>query len=166
MNELQKLKSLIQLEWLAVPDELVRPYLLYDREMRPTPKPSYYEAITLFENELYDICIDKITNNEEVYRFEKLLNQLKSIKRGEKPELLNIERARAYPIEELVRRYGLEPRMGFVECRFHNEKTPSLKLYPATNTWHCFGCGGGSSVIDFVMAMNKCNFKEAINFLT
>ena len=50
--------------------------------------------------------------------------------------------------EEVARFYGFEPnRSGFICCPFHTEKTPSLKLYE--NSFHCFGCGAGGSVIDF-----------------
>lgn len=51
---------------------------------------------------------------------------------------------------DVARRYGFEPnRAGFICCPFHREKTPSLKLYPGTGGFHCFGCGAGGSVIDF-----------------
>jgi hypothetical protein len=36
-------------------------------------------------------------------------------------------------------------------CPIHNEKTPSFTVYPSSNSWHCFGCGVGGSVIDFIM---------------
>ena len=42
--------------------------------------------------------------------------------------------------------YGLQPsRGGFVNCLFHKEKTPSLKLYPAH--FHCYGCGKHGDII-------------------
>ena len=54
---------------------------------------------------------------------------------------------------------------GFVACPFHNEKTPSLKIYP-DNRWHCFGaCGEGGDVIDFICKLRNLNFIEAVKFL-
>jgi hypothetical protein len=42
--------------------------------------------------------------------------------------------------------YGIQPnRSGFVNCLFHKEKTPSLKLYPAH--FHCYGCGKHGDII-------------------
>lgn len=36
-----------------------------------------------------------------------------------------------------------------VKCVFHNEKTPSLVIYP-DNGYHCFGCNkNGNGAIDF-----------------
>ena len=56
-------------------------------------------------------------------------------------------------IAEVVAYYGVEvKRANKALCPIHNEKTPSFTLYPASQSWHCFGCGVGGSVIDFVMA--------------
>jgi hypothetical protein len=42
--------------------------------------------------------------------------------------------------------YGVQPNSGgFVNCLFHKDKTPSLKLYPAH--FHCFGCGKHGDII-------------------
>lgn len=54
-------------------------------------------------------------------------------------------------------RYGIGVnRAGFARCLFHEEKSPSMKVYPSTGGFHCFGCGVGGSVIDLVMkALNQ-----------
>jgi DNA primase len=48
--------------------------------------------------------------------------------------------------------YGLEiSRGGMALCPFHNERTPSAKIYP--DALHCFGCGTHVDVIDFTQKM-------------
>ena len=54
------------------------------------------------------------------------------------------------PTREAAEFYGFHPnRAGFICCPLHGEKTPSMKLYPGSGGFHCFGCGVGGSVIDF-----------------
>lgn len=50
-------------------------------------------------------------------------------------------------------------------CPFHSEKTPSFIVSPERGTWHCFGCGKGGSVIDFVMEYEHVDFVEALETL-
>lgn len=50
-------------------------------------------------------------------------------------------------------------------CPFHNEKTPSFIVSPQKQIFHCFGCGEGGSVIQFLMLYEKVNFVEAIEIL-
>ena len=49
---------------------------------------------------------------------------------------------------------------GFATCPFHSDKTASLKIYPSNKGWHCFGCGEGGSVIDFVMKLFDMRFLD------
>lgn len=50
-------------------------------------------------------------------------------------------------------------------CPFHNDKTPSLQIYPQTNTFCCFSsnCSAGTGdVIEFIRLMEKSTKHEAI----
>ena len=60
--------------------------------------------------------------------------------------------------------YGFHhDRGGFIQCPFHQgDRHGSLKLYTGSRTgWHCFGCGAGGSVIDFVMRLFGVDFRQA-----
>lgn len=50
-------------------------------------------------------------------------------------------------------------------CPFHGDTRPSLIVYPATQSYYCFGCGAGGDVIDFVARLNKVGFRDAVEML-
>lgn len=50
-------------------------------------------------------------------------------------------------------------------CPFHQEKTPSCKIDPSTQTWHCFGCGEGGDIITYVRKLDDVDFVDAVRFL-
>jgi len=50
-------------------------------------------------------------------------------------------------------------------CPFHNEKTPSFKVNPQKQFYHCFGCKAGGSAITFLMEYDHLDFVEAIEEL-
>lgn len=50
-------------------------------------------------------------------------------------------------------------------CPFHNERTPSFKIDPDTQLWHCFGCGKGGDVFGYMMEAEKLEFPEAVRAL-
>jgi len=47
-------------------------------------------------------------------------------------------------------------------CPFHSEKTPSFAVHPVKQIYHCFGCGVGGDVFNFIMEMDKVAFPEAV----
>ena len=50
-------------------------------------------------------------------------------------------------------------------CPFHSEKTPSCHFYPNTNSFYCFGCHMGGSVVTFVKEIEHLDFMDAVKFL-
>jgi len=50
-------------------------------------------------------------------------------------------------------------------CPFHNEKTPSFSVNAERGFFHCFGCGAGGTVFDFVMKVEGLTFAEALQSL-
>jgi DNA primase len=50
-------------------------------------------------------------------------------------------------------------------CPLHEEKTASFKVNPDTLDFHCFGCGKGGDVIQFVMEKDGISFPEALKRL-
>lgn len=50
-------------------------------------------------------------------------------------------------------------------CPFHGEKTPSFHVSADKQLYHCFGCGEGGTIINFVMKMENLSFLEAVKFL-
>jgi DNA primase len=50
-------------------------------------------------------------------------------------------------------------------CPFHKEKTPSFKIDPVLQLYHCFGCGEGGNVFNFLMKIEKLEFPEVVETL-
>ncbi len=50
-------------------------------------------------------------------------------------------------------------------CPFHQEKTPSFHIDRERGLWHCFGCGAGGDIFDFVMRTGNLSFAEAAETL-
>lgn len=50
-------------------------------------------------------------------------------------------------------------------CPFHSEKTPSFSVSADRQIYHCFGCGKGGGVINFIMEIENLSFPEAVEFL-
>ncbi len=50
-------------------------------------------------------------------------------------------------------------------CPFHKEKTPSFHVDPAKQIYHCFGCGAGGDVFNFVQQSEGADFPTAMQIL-
>lgn len=85
------------------------------------------------------------------------------------PESFLTELAARNDIVDVVSEYvHLGKRSGsnmFGLCPFHNEKTPSFSVSPDRQIYHCFGCGKGGGVINFIMEIENLTFPEAVEKL-
>jgi DNA primase len=72
------------------------------------------------------------------------------------------------PIEKVIAEYVQLKGSGktFVgRCPFHNDRVPSFTVYPATGTYHCFGCRAHGDLISFVAAVEHLSFGQALEVL-
>jgi len=72
----------------------------------------------------------------------------------------DIRRAREYFFAHLI-----EFKRDVAKCPFHEDRTPSLHYYSATNTVHCFSCNQTWDTIAFLMERDGLTFREAVRRL-
>ena len=74
----------------------------------------------------------------------------------------------ANDIVDVISQYVILKRSGknFMGlCPFHKEKSPSFSVSPDRQYYHCFGCGKGGDVYNFIMEIERLSFREALQFL-
>ncbi|HSV31721.1 MAG TPA: DNA primase [Atribacteraceae bacterium] len=50
-------------------------------------------------------------------------------------------------------------------CPFHEENTPSFQVSPEKGIFHCFGCGLGGNLFNFIMKIENRSFPESVRYL-
>lgn len=87
---------------------------------------------------------------------------------GKIPEHLIEEIRNKVSVSDVVSQYvTLTSRGGRLWglCPFHNEKTPSFTVNDDKGFYHCFGCGKGGSIFNFLMDIEQYSFLESVKFL-
>ena len=74
------------------------------------------------------------------------------------------------PILDVAARLGIDVVSSFgssrkCRCFMHDDRHPNMNIWPGTNTWYCFVCQQGGSVIDLVMKYKDIDFVEACRWL-
>jgi DNA primase len=85
------------------------------------------------------------------------------------PEAFLDELAQRNDIADVVGSYvHLTKKSGnnlFGICPFHSEKTPSFSVSMDKQIYHCFGCGKGGGVINFIMEIENLSYPDAVGVL-
>ena len=85
---------------------------------------------------------------------------------------VDVEAVRAAnPIETVVSASGVELRLSgkafMARCPFHvADRHPSMSVGGVPGRYHCFSCGAGGDVIDYVSRFNGIGFRDAVDRLT
>ncbi len=71
-------------------------------------------------------------------------------------------------IEDIISEYVQIKRRGknlVGLCPFHSEKTGSFTVFPATQSYYCFGCGTGGDAITFIKNIENLDYIDAVTML-
>lgn len=73
-------------------------------------------------------------------------------------------------ILELLKFYHIDYKMvgnvAMVSCLFHaGDNTPSMAVYPETNSFYCFSCLTSGTPETLVMKMENCSYPQAVKLL-
>ena len=71
-------------------------------------------------------------------------------------------------IEDIVARYlelTVKGQNYVAHCPFHPDRTPSFVVFPATQTFHCFGCLAHGDTLTFLMKIEHLTFREALQIV-
>lgn len=73
-------------------------------------------------------------------------------------------------IKSFLAKQGIDPiqkrgSYGMYRSPLREEQVPSFKVDYNQNLWYDFGIGEGGSIIDLVMKLERCNFREAVDKL-
>lgn len=108
----------------------------------------------------------------ELQKYDKELFHLRRYERILKPNTKRVsnfhekvEIAKNASIVEVAIRYtDLKPYGNKFTglCPLHEERRASFVVYPETNSFFCFGCSKGGSVINLIMELHGVDFKDAV----
>lgn len=84
---------------------------------------------------------------------------------------MNCNKAKQINLLDFLAKQGFKPQkmtnnQAWYFSPFRCEKTPSFKIDTSKNLWYDFGDGCGGTIIDFVMKLNQCSNKKALEILS
>lgn len=101
---------------------------------------------------------------KEKRRFQYLLDRSLG---KERKGSFDIEQIKQIPIDTILGapKWTSGNRAKYL-CPLHEESNPSFVWYKDQNSFHCYGCGTGGSIVDLYMKMNGCDFRTACKSLS
>jgi len=70
-----------------------------------------------------------------------------------------------YNIQSLVSHLGLSEKNGFLHSIYKEDKTPSMKIFPKTNSFYDYSSSVGGDIVKFYQDYCRCDVKTAIKEL-
>lgn len=119
-----------------------------------------HQNLWFWEEAIEAITMPRSDAQERVDRYTYLLRCFEDER--ERKDAYSLDRAKSFPIVQLLE----FNHQGFARCIWHDEKTPSMKYYPAQNRVYCFSCNAHGDAVDVYMKMRGYSFKEAVKALT
>lgn len=88
---------------------------------------------------------------------------------GPRRENIDVNRLKnSIRLSDVVSRYTELRRSGRSRiglCPFHDDTDPSLVVTDELGLFYCHGCRTSGDVIDFVKAIQRCDFLDAVRYL-
>lgn len=85
---------------------------------------------------------------------------------AERLEVIKNTIKQSVKLTELINRLtNTEIKNGYMICPFHTEKTASMVIDDVKGVYHCFGCGAGGDVFNFVMQYLGLDFYNSIRYI-
>jgi len=154
-KEMREIAIPLRINWIdeevkKLEQEVVDAYL-NDSQLRKEKKPYWFRKVIL--NDL-----------RETDKKESMIRKLKA-ERHYLSNMLRNQESNKVDVSEIKKRIEstitLNSR-GFINCPFHEDKTPSMKWFPDSEVFHCFSCGWHGDLIAFIIKRDKMSFKEVI----
>lgn len=118
--------------------------------------PGYYHC----KDPNNKFMIKEIQRSNKIYTEKEMLNNFPCSKRKEITSKRNL--ALIVSIYFLIEYYNIELSAGNkYKCPVWEHSNPAFTIYPESNSWHCFGCNKGGSVIDLIMHIENINCIDA-----
>lgn len=164
LQEDPELKALVEQSWRTKQKHLT--WLIEGRD-ETFEEVGYYEA-SEDSKRLFEAAHDITKQGVLMKQKEKDIKRLGWLLRSTDGTTTKWEEAYNYAmevvrIEDVIRMYLGDVNLSRnIACPLHEDNSPSLHIYPNTNSFHCFGCHANGKPVNFVMLRDSCTFKEAV----
>lgn len=127
----------------------------------PREQTSYIK----YYDESYDEEYAKLQRKVKKIMFNLSFLEEKKVPLGSGVKEEDVVQAKQVPIVSFFSKIHRHGKMAVAICPFHTDKTPSFTIYLNQNTFWCYSCAYGGTVIDFVMKQQNIDFLPAVKFL-
>jgi hypothetical protein len=155
----------------GIDDNLRKAFIVYllshDRPMAEVLAPARLDIAAEYKRGFEGMVDKPVTLDELLQAREALIAEIVG-KMPEKHRRFLISVKRGEHLAVLASRFTQFRRSGrqlVGLCPLHSERHPSFYVHPEKQVFHCFGCGAGGDLYAFVMRVNNCDFRRALEIV-